>query len=87
MDTFKNIILRGNINNTQNNSPNTAAGILELIPNNELTNPEPVSFYIKFIEKNMLIEYALSIDLGMFLDNEYERKTRVVKYIKLIREL
>lgn len=87
MDTFKNIILRGNINNTQNNSPNTAAKSLELIPNNELTSPEPVSFYIKFIEKNMLIEYALSIDLGMFLDNEYERKIRVVKYIKLIREL
>lgn len=82
MDTFKNIILRGNINNTQNNSPNTAAKSLELIPNNELTSPEPVSFYIKFIEKDMLIEYALSIDLGIFLDNEYERKIKE-EYLKI----
>lgn len=74
MDTFKNIILRGNINNTQNNSPNTSAENLELIPNNELTSPEPVSFCIKFIEKDMLIEYALSIDLGIFLGKNYERK-------------
>ena len=82
MDTFKNIILRGNINNVPNTSPNTATGNLELIPNNELTSPEPVSFYIKFIEKDMLIEYALSIDLGIFLDENYERTIKE-EYLKI----
>jgi len=75
MDTFKNILLRGNIHNDENNkTPNVAASNLELIPNNTLTEIEPVHFYIKFIEKNLLIEYELTLDLGLFLETDYKRK-------------
>lgn len=75
MDTFKNILLRGNIHNDENNkTPNVAASNLELIPNNTLTEIESVHFYIKFIEKNLLIEYELTLDLGLFLEAGYKRK-------------
>lgn len=67
MDTFKNILLRGNIHNDENKkTPNVAASNLELIPNNTLAETEPVHFYIKFIEKDLLIEYELTLDLGLF---------------------
>ena len=74
MDTFKNIVLRGHIRNDEKDSPNTASVALELIPNNTCNELEPVSFSIKFIEQDMLVEYAFSMDLGTFLDSEYDRK-------------
>lgn len=75
MDTFKSVILRGNIRNSgDKGTPNTAAGSLELIPNNTLSSAKPVSFSIKFIENNILVEYAFSADLGSFLDTEYSRE-------------
>ena len=74
MDTFKNIVLRGHIRNDEKDSPNTASVALELIPNNICNELEPVSFSIKFIEQDMLVEYAFSMDLGTFLDSEYDRK-------------
>lgn len=75
MDTFKSILLRGNINNSDKDSNlNIAARILELIPNNTLTEPSPVNFYIKFIEDKFLIEYTLSLDLGAFFLLKYKRK-------------
>lgn len=74
MDTFKSIVLRGNIRNAEDkNDPNTAASDLELIPNNMIYH-EPVSFGIRFIEENLLFEYAIDIDLGDFLDTDYSRK-------------
>ena len=40
MDTFKSIVLRGNIRNDANdNEPNAAAGTLELIPNTRSMTP------------------------------------------------
>ena len=76
MDTFKKIILRGNIHNSQNReTSNIAAEMLELIPNNGLIEKSPISFFIKFIEKELLIEYNFSIDIGGFLESaDYERK-------------
>ena len=67
MDTFKSVVLRGNVRNSdERNSPNAAASLLELVPNNASLVHEPVTFYIKFIESNIVIEYSLSVDLGAF---------------------
>ena len=75
MDTFKAIVLRGNIRNDSDaNEPNTAAGALELIPNNKNSVPLPVDFMISFIENSIHVEYAISIDIGRFLEVDYNRK-------------
>lgn len=84
MDAFKNIVLRGNIRNDEKDSPNAASVALELIPNNTCIEPEPVSFSIKFISQDMLVEYAFSMDIGKFLELEYNRK--VVKESLKINE-
>lgn len=75
MEVFRSIILNGNIKDRENiSSPNTAVDKLELIPNIENDEKEPVYFYIKFIAKKMIIEFSLSMELGTFLDEKYERK-------------
>ncbi len=75
VQTFKSIILHGNINNVPGNFPNAAENSLELIPNNSIpeNKPEPVSFSIKFIDYDLLFDYSLIIDLGPFLDSDYKR--------------
>lgn len=74
METFKAIILRGNIANADNyQSPNIAAYALELIPNCN-NEPIPTEFSISFVEKGYLITYSISIDLGDFLNEKYKRK-------------
>ncbi|MDR1160452.1 MAG: ATP-binding protein [Syntrophomonadaceae bacterium] len=75
MDTFKAIILRGNIKNDEGKTdPNAAASVLELIPNNSNNEPQPVSFGIKFIIDELLVEYTISLEMGCFLDTEYTRR-------------
>lgn len=75
MDVLRAIILRGNIKNSEEKiSPNAASSMLELIPNNKLVKSEPVDFSIDFMEDGLLIHYALSLDLGLFLDENYSRK-------------
>lgn len=75
MDTFRSIVIRGNIKNTEENkTPNVAAGSLELIPNNTLKDDKPVTFSVSFIENDLSYFYRLVIDLGMFLDATYNRK-------------
>ncbi|MCL2344070.1 MAG: AAA family ATPase, partial [Firmicutes bacterium] len=75
MNTFKSIVLRGNIrNDPKYNGANYAAGMLELIPNNASSKSEPVAFSITFIEAGLLIEYAFSMDLGAFLASGFKRK-------------
>lgn len=75
MDVFKEIILKGNIRNSDEfRSPNVSENKLELIPNNLNKSPKPTRFYIRFIEDNLLVEYELKIDLGLFLDRNYDRK-------------
>lgn len=71
MDTFKKIVLRGNIRNNPDSAyPNQAACMLELIPNLSLQQVEPVWFSIKFINDGLLVEYELSLDLGRFFRAE-----------------
>lgn len=75
MDTFRAIVLRGNIkNSSESASPNMAAYNLELIPNNKLQENKPVSFSIYFYEQNYFIRYSLSMDIGRFLDGNYSRQ-------------
>ena len=60
MQTFKNIVLRGNIKNDSSiNSSNAADYALELIPNNTLTESKNVFFSIKFIHKEVVIKYSI----------------------------
>lgn len=82
MDTFKRIVLRGNIHNAENSSPNMAAYKLELIPNNSDECEEPVSFFIKFIEEGYIFEYSFSIYIGKFLDLSSKRKV-IKEYLKI----
>lgn len=75
MDTFRSIILRGNIRNSEDiSSPNHAASNLSLVPNQMLTKPEPVEFFIDFVVDKFRIQYGVVMDLGLFLDAKYERK-------------
>lgn len=77
MDVFKEIVLKGNIRNSDElRSPNISEGKLELIPNNLNRCPKPTKFYIRFIEGELLVEYELKIDLGLFLDRNYQRKIK-----------
>ena len=75
MDVFKEIVLKGNIRNSDElRSPNISEGKLELIPNNLNRYPKPTKFYIRVVEGELLVEYELKIDLGLFLDRNYQRK-------------
>lgn len=74
IQTFKSIILRGNIRNVPpTGSPNAADYALELIPNNTLREKKNVFFSIKFIQEEMLIKYSVRLDLGFFLEKDYNR--------------
>ena len=76
LEVFKSIVLKGNIKNGDYvfASANEAIRSLELIPNLSLTEPIPVEFDIKFIENGVLYQYGIKIDLGVFLDDAYNRK-------------
>lgn len=75
MDTFRAIVLRGNIRNSEDlASPNYAASNLSLIPNSKLTQPAPVEFYIEIIIDKFRIQYAIVMDLGLFMEVHYQRK-------------
>ena len=74
IQTLKNLVLRGNIRNTESvHNPNAAEYALELIPNNTLEKKENVFFSIKFIQKELVIKYSLLLDLGKFLEKNYDR--------------
>lgn len=79
MDVLREIVLRGNIRNTEEkSSPNPAAVALELIPNNCAAEAKPVYFSVEFYEENenekFRIRYELEIDLGTFLAEDYARR-------------
>ncbi len=75
METFKRILLSGKIVNSKNfYSLNIAANNLELIPNYKLSECIPVCFYMDFISYNYRIQYTISLDLGMFSQDVYDRK-------------
>ncbi len=73
MDTMRAIVLRGNIRNEVPLSPDTASSFLELVPNCS-SGGCSTSFYIRFTEKGYLIEYSLEMDLGRFMEEDYQRK-------------
>lgn len=73
MDSFRDIILRGNINNNEQlKSLDAALSNLELIPNCN-TSDEKTFFSVKFIDNDLLFEYSLKCDLGPFLSRDYRR--------------
>ena len=75
MDAFRSIVLRGHLRNAEKRSSmNPAADSLELIPNNTDKDRSPVSFGIKFITEDLLVEYSFTADLGEFLEMDYSRK-------------
>lgn len=75
MDVLRSIVLRGNIRNSEEkSSPNPASAALELIPNNQYFESRPVEFAVEFIEDGLRIGYSISLDLGVFLDCDYQRK-------------
>lgn len=75
MDTFRSIVLRGHIRDSEDvSSPNHAASKLSLIPNNSLTKAAPVEFFIDFIVDKFRIQYGVVMDLGLFLDSKHKRK-------------
>jgi len=87
MDTFKNIVLRGNIRNSnERNTPNGAANNLELIPNNADVKHAPIAFSIKFIEADLMVDYSFSADVGAFLGEDYSRKV-VFESLKINEEM
>lgn len=74
MDTFRMIMLRGNIKNSDNVlNPNHASFSLELIPNTS-AHGESTDFSVRFIDGDLLVDYCVSIDLGEFMDKGYPRK-------------
>lgn len=73
METFRAIVLRGNIRNDTSYSPNVASMFLELIPNCSGVQ-DPIEFSIKFVDNGLLVEYSIKADLGKFLDEDYHRK-------------
>lgn len=74
METFKAIILRGNIKNSDTGlSPNVASSSLELVPNCDIAS-SPTEFSISFVEKGFLITYSIVMELGKFLAKDYPRK-------------
>ena len=69
IQTFKSIVLHGNINNVPENFPNAAENTLELIPNNSLPadKPEPFFFPLSLL---ILICYLIirwQLIWGLFL--------------------
>ena len=75
MDVLRAIVLRGNIrNNEEQMMPNPAAANLELIPNNQNGDGEPVEFMIDFTEGGYRIYYEIMIYLGAFMETEATRK-------------
>lgn len=75
MEVFRAVILRGNIkNNDEITTPNAAVDKLELIPNIDNKQIQPVFFDIRFLVEEMIIELKLELELGFFLDSNYDRK-------------
>lgn len=75
MDTFKSIVLNGNIRNPLAvSSPNPTSARLELIPNSALKEVRPIEFAVEFVEQVKVFEYSLAFEVGVFLDQDYPRR-------------
>ena len=81
METLRAILLRGNIRNSDASlSPNVASTALELIPNCDMESA-PTEISITFVEKELVFNYRLVMDLGQFLAKDYKRKILEEKLI------
>ena len=77
MDTLRAIVLRGDIRNEEEKeAANPAASALELIPNKDLKQAEPVFFSIDFMVSEYRVKYELLLDIGAFLETKYKREIR-----------
>ncbi len=77
MDTLRAIVLRGDIRNEEEkDAANPAASALELIPNKDLKQAEPVFFSIDFMVSEYRVKYELLLDIGAFLETKYKREIR-----------
>ncbi|MCI8272905.1 MAG: ATP-binding protein [Clostridia bacterium] len=75
MAVLRSIVLNGNIKNKEDSSEtNIELDKLELIPNTKNNDKEPVLFEIKFITQGILVRFKLLVELGNFLDEDYDRK-------------
>ncbi len=83
MDTFKSIVMRGSIQNSDAPAKNAAASNLELVPNCNGA-AAPTEFSIRFVDEGLLVEYTLKADLGPFLVQNYERK--ILEEILVVNE-
>lgn len=73
MDTFKSIVLRGNIQDAEQTGMNAAGAVLEMIPN--CKEPQaPTEFSISFVDGDLAVDYSITLDLGPFMARNYERK-------------
>ncbi|MBP5231591.1 MAG: ATP-binding protein [Clostridia bacterium] len=73
MDTMRSIVLRGNVKNSAEVvSPNAASYSLELIPNCR-NGHVPTVFSVSFVDGGKVINYSFSVDLGKFMEKDYER--------------
>ena len=66
MEVLRGIVLRGHIKNGED-------AALELIPSAALKKTQPVEFFVKFVENDLLFRYDLKLGLGKFLDKKYKR--------------
>ena len=73
METFRAIVLRGNIRNVEINSVNPATCSLELISNCN-GQSVPTEFYIRFVDDGIIAEYSVKVDLGPFMNKDYRRR-------------
>lgn len=76
IEVLKSIVIRGHIRNVEINegSLNFAKTQLELIPNIKSESDKPVSFKIKFVKNNEVVEYYLAICIGKYADEKAKRK-------------
>lgn len=76
MDTFRAIVLRGHINDVDNQSidtPNAASCVLKMIPNCHDKEVRPIGFQIQFIDKGRLIDYSFLAKVGTFMQEDEGR--------------
>lgn len=75
METFRAIILRGNIKDSDTSlGSNWAADHLDYIPNKDKYDNQPIDFTMEFIDGKLKFKYLLSIYVGNFLFGISKRK-------------
>lgn len=74
IDTFRAIVLRGNIKNGETTpADNPSRCKLELNPNKALKSPKPIEFSIEFFYARKLVKYTLCFDVGSFMSPKNDR--------------